>query len=55
MRLKWIAAIRARENILGMSPSLAYERLLARDRIYERSRQTIADLMPATLSQRSSR
>jgi hypothetical protein len=55
MRLKWIAAIRARENVLGMSPSSAYDKLLARDRIYERSRQTVDSLMPATLSRRSSR
>jgi hypothetical protein len=38
-RLKWIAAIRARENVLGMSPRSAYDKLLARDRIYERSRR----------------
>ncbi|MEX0783540.1 MAG: hypothetical protein WED87_04820 [Dehalococcoidia bacterium] len=44
-RLKWIAAIRARQEVLGMSPRAAYEKLLARDRIYERARETVTTLM----------
>jgi hypothetical protein len=44
-RLKWIAAIRAREQVLGMTPRIAYEKLLARDRVYERARETIASMM----------
>ena len=44
-RLKWIAAIRAREEVLGMTPRAAYEKLLARDRIYERARETVATLI----------
>jgi hypothetical protein len=44
-RLKWIAAIRAREEVLGMSPRTAYEKLLARDRVYERARETVTTLM----------
>ncbi len=55
LRLKWIAAIRARENVLGMSPPAAYDKLQARDRIYERSRETIASLMPAVTGRRSGR
>ena len=47
MRIKWIAAIRAQEQILGMTPHSAFDKLKARDRIYERSRETVAALMPA--------
>ena len=44
-RLKWITAIRARQEVLGMSPRAADEKLLARDRIYERARETVTVLM----------
>ena len=46
MRIKWIAAIRAQETVLGMTPRSALDKLKARDRIYERSRETVAALMP---------
>lgn len=52
LRLKWIAAIRARENVLGMSPHSAYDKLLARDRVYERARATVASLVPSALGGR---
>lgn len=47
VRIKWIAAIRAQETVLGMTPHSAFDKLQARDRIYERSRETVAALMPA--------
>ena len=53
-RLKWIAAIRARQEVLGMSPRAAYEKLLARDRIYERARETVTSMMQKITGPKSS-
>jgi hypothetical protein len=43
-RIKWISAIRSGHHVLGMAPQIAHDKLVARDRIYERARQTIAAL-----------
>lgn len=44
VRKRWIAAIRAHEDVMSMSPELAYDRLRARDRVYTRAEETIARL-----------
>ncbi|HEX6030096.1 MAG TPA: hypothetical protein VFY90_01615 [Tepidiformaceae bacterium] len=44
VRRRWLVAIRAGEEVLSMSPEIAFDRMRARDRVYARAEATIARL-----------